>query len=75
MLEGPPALASDGAWTDVDITELKLMILAVLERHGMGPEWRRCMRGARVAASLGIYPSRGQEIPTDIATGGCHLGA
>ena len=32
--------------SDVDITELKLMILAVLERHGMGPEWRRSMRGA-----------------------------
>jgi hypothetical protein len=24
--------------SDVDITELKLMILAVLERHGMGPD-------------------------------------
>ena len=32
--------------SDVEITELKLMILAVLERHGMGPEWRRSMRGA-----------------------------
>jgi hypothetical protein len=32
--------------SDVDITELKLMILAVLERHGMGPEWRRSRRGA-----------------------------
>ena len=32
----------------VDITELKLIILAVLERHGMGPEWRRSMRGAQI---------------------------
>jgi hypothetical protein len=30
------------------VDKLKLMILAVLERHGMGPEWRRSMRGAQI---------------------------
>ena len=29
------------------------MILAVLERHGMGPEWRRSMRGAQIGDMLG----------------------
>jgi hypothetical protein len=40
--------------SDVDITELKLMILAVLERHGMGPEWRRSMRGAQIGDMLDL---------------------
>ena len=40
--------------SDVDITELKLMILAVLERHGMGPEWRRSMRGAQIGGMLDL---------------------
>ena len=40
--------------SDVDITELRLMILAVLERHGMGPEWRRCMRGAQIGDMLDL---------------------
>jgi hypothetical protein len=40
--------------SDVDITELKLMILAVLERHGMGPEWRRSMRGAQMGGMLDL---------------------
>ena len=39
--------------SDVDITELKLMILAALERHGMGPEWRRRM--ARRLAACSTY--------------------
>jgi hypothetical protein len=43
--------------SDVDITELKLMILAVLERHGMGPEWRRCMRGAQLGGMLDLCGS------------------
>ena len=38
--------------SDVDVTELKLMILAVLERHGMGPEWRRSVRGGQLGAML-----------------------
>ena len=38
----------------VDITELKLIILAVLERHGMGPEWRRSMRGAQIGDMLNL---------------------
>ena len=35
-----------------DVTELKLTILAVLERHGMGPEWRRSVRGGQIGAML-----------------------
>lgn len=40
--------------SDVDMTELKLMILAALERHGMGPEWRRRMRGAQIGGMLDL---------------------
>jgi hypothetical protein len=40
--------------SDVDITELKLMILAALKRHGMGPEWRRSMRGAQIGGMLDL---------------------
>ena len=36
------------------ITELKLMILAALKRHGMGPEWRRSMRGAQIGGMLDL---------------------
>ena len=42
--------------SDVDITELKLMILAVLERHGMGPE-RRSMRRAQIGSPRRSRPS------------------
>jgi hypothetical protein len=34
---GEPAKLPD--LSGVDVTELKLMILTELERHGMGPEW------------------------------------
>ena len=36
------------------ITELKLMILAVLERHSIGPEWRWSMRGAEIGDMLDL---------------------
>jgi hypothetical protein len=52
----------------VDITELKLIILAVLERHGMGPEWRRSMRGAQIGDMLdlcGARPQSAGRLPSD----------
>ena len=48
--------------SDVDITEL--MILAVLERHGMGPEWRRCMRGAQIGDMLDLCAALGRCSPS-----------
>jgi hypothetical protein len=29
-------------------------ILAALKRHGMGPEWRRSMRGAQIGGMLDL---------------------
>ena len=47
-----PRPAKQPDLSDVDVTELKLTILAVLERHGMGPEWRRSVRGGQLGAML-----------------------
>jgi hypothetical protein len=52
---------------DVDITELKLMILAVLERHGMGPEWRRSMRGAQLGGMLDLCGGARQVLAEALA--------
>jgi hypothetical protein len=51
--------------SDVDITEL--MILAVLERHGMGPEWRRCMRGAQLGDMLDLCGGARQVLAEALA--------
>ena len=48
--------------SDVDITELKLMILAALERHSMGPEWRWRMRGAQIGGMLDLCGGARQVI-------------
>jgi hypothetical protein len=53
--------------SDVDITELKLMILAMLERHGMGPEWRRCMRGAQLGGMLDLCGGARQVLAEALA--------
>ena len=53
--------------SDVDITELRLMILAVLERHGMGPEWRRCMRGAQIGDMLDLCGGARQVLAEALA--------
>jgi hypothetical protein len=53
--------------SDVDITELKLMILAVLERHGMGPEWRRSMRGAQIGDMLDLCGGARQVLAEALA--------
>ena len=60
----------------VDITELKLIILAVLERHGMGPEWRRSMRGAQIGDMLNLCGGARQVLAealaaVDLAAGPC----
>jgi hypothetical protein len=55
--------------SDVDITELKLMILAVLERHGMGPEWRRSMRGAQMGGMLDLCGGARQVLAEALAAG------
>ena len=49
-----PRPAKQPDLSDVDVTELKLTILAVLERHGMGPEWRRSLRGAQIGDMLDL---------------------
>ena len=51
----------------VDITELKLIILAVLERHGMGPEWRRSMRGAQIGDMLNLCGGARQVLAEALA--------
>jgi hypothetical protein len=53
--------------SDVDITELKLMILAMLERHGMGPEWRRCMRGTQLGGMLDLCGGARQVLAEALA--------
>ena len=53
--------------SDVDITELRLMILAALERHGMGPEWRRSMRGAQIGDMLNLCGGARQVLAEALA--------